>query len=61
MTKLLATCFGVESAQFEKWGLEEESGCLGAELKLVLQKSCPVSRYMRAFLFRSTTPHRRAF
>ncbi|KAF8202116.1 hypothetical protein BJ912DRAFT_943800 [Pholiota molesta] len=41
MTKLLATCFGVDSAQFEKWGLEEESGCLGAELKLVLQKSCP--------------------
>ncbi|KAF9473357.1 hypothetical protein BDN70DRAFT_885925 [Pholiota conissans] len=41
MTKLLADCFGIDSSQFEKWGLEMASGCLGSELKVVLEKSCP--------------------
>ncbi|KAF8817586.1 hypothetical protein BYT27DRAFT_7227272 [Phlegmacium glaucopus] len=40
MTQLLADCFGVEAKVFQKWSLEESSGCLGQELKVVLERSC---------------------
>ncbi|KAF8957438.1 hypothetical protein BDZ97DRAFT_1669960 [Flammula alnicola] len=41
MTQLLADCFGVDLKVFEKWSLEEASGCLGQELKIVLERICP--------------------
>lgn len=43
MTKLLADCFGIETKIFQKWSLEESSGCLGQELKVVLERSCSVN------------------
>lgn len=42
MAKLLEECFGLNSNTFEQWSLEEASGCLGQELKIVLDKSCSV-------------------
>jgi hypothetical protein len=43
MTRLLANCFGLDVQTFEKWSLEEATGCLGQELKLVLERTCSVS------------------
>lgn len=43
MTQLLADCFGVEAEVFQKWSLEESSGCLGQELKVVMEQSCSVN------------------
>ncbi|KAF8159724.1 hypothetical protein B0H34DRAFT_704613 [Crassisporium funariophilum] len=40
MTQLLADSFGVDAKIFQKWGLEEASGCLGQELKVVLERTC---------------------
>lgn len=42
MTRLLAKCFGMDVQTFEKWSLEEASGCLGQELKIVLERTCSV-------------------
>ncbi|KDR65743.1 hypothetical protein GALMADRAFT_148452 [Galerina marginata CBS 339.88] len=41
MTQLLEQCFGIDRKAFEKWSLEDASGCLGQELKVVLDRSCP--------------------
>ncbi|KAF8909426.1 hypothetical protein CPB84DRAFT_1766114 [Gymnopilus junonius] len=41
MTQLLAQCFGIGGKAFEKWSLEEASGCLGQELRVVLERFCP--------------------
>jgi DNA ligase-4 len=43
MAQLLADCFGIENETFESWSLEEATGCLGQELKVVLERSCSVS------------------
>lgn len=43
LTQLLADCFGVEAKVFQKWSLEASSGCLGQELKVVLERSCSVN------------------
>lgn len=49
MTQLLADCFGVEPKLFQKWSLEEASGCLGQELKVVLERSYSVNFSLSLF------------
>jgi len=44
MAQLLADCFGIDNKAFENWSQEEATGCLGQELKVVLQRSCSVSK-----------------
>jgi DNA ligase-4 len=48
MVQLLADCFGIDNKTFENWSQEEATGCLGQELKVVLQRSCSVSKPIRA-------------
>lgn len=43
MAQLLADCFGIDSKTFETWSLEQATGCLGQELKVVLQRSSSVN------------------
>jgi len=43
MVQTLADCFGVDVKVFDRWSLEEASGCLGQELKIVLERTCPVN------------------
>jgi hypothetical protein len=63
MSQLLADCFGVEAKFFQKWSLEESSGCLGQELRIVLERSCSVNfSSSHFFLFGHAEPlagHRR--
>lgn len=40
LAECLAHVFGVDSEQFRAWNAEEASGCLGQEVKIVLQRSC---------------------
>ena len=50
MTRLLADCFGIDIKTFEKWSLEEATGCLGQELRIVLERTCSVSALLPASL-----------
>ena len=43
MARLLADCFGIDYMAFDSWSLEEATGCLGQEVKVVLERSCSVS------------------
>lgn len=42
LSQHLAECFSVNSQNFQSWCSENSSGCLGAEVKVVLDKICPV-------------------
>ncbi|KAF9556668.1 DNA ligase/mRNA capping enzyme [Agrocybe pediades] len=43
MASLLQDCFGIEKKKFDRRALEQSSGCLGQELRNVLEKTCPNS------------------
>lgn len=42
LAECLAHIFGVDSEKFRAWNAEAASGCLGQEVKIVLQRSCHV-------------------
>lgn len=50
MMRLLADCFGIDIKTFETWSLEEATGCLGQELRIVLERTCSVSALLPALL-----------
>ncbi|CAA7267386.1 unnamed protein product [Cyclocybe aegerita] len=41
MTKLLLNCYGLNARKFDENSLNEASGCLGQELRVVLEGTCP--------------------
>ena len=42
LAQCLAECLGVNAQKLERWCLQGSSGCLGKELEITLEKSCPV-------------------
>lgn len=42
LAQYLAECFGVDGKRFQGWFSESSSGCLGNELRLTLERICPV-------------------
>lgn len=48
MARLLADCFGIDHKAFDSWSLEEATGCLGQEMKVVLERSCSVIKNLPA-------------
>lgn len=60
MAKLLQDCYIIQEESFDKWSLEESSGCLGQELRVVLNQRTSVSRPLVTYvscmlLIRTTT------
>ncbi|KAJ3500871.1 hypothetical protein NLJ89_g9598 [Agrocybe chaxingu] len=41
MTKLLLNCYGLDARKFDENSLNEASACLGQELRVVLERTCP--------------------
>lgn len=51
LAECLTHVFGVDSENFRAWNAEEASGCLGQEVKIVLQRSCHVCSDQFIFFF----------
>ncbi|KAG5653322.1 hypothetical protein H0H81_001062 [Sphagnurus paluster] len=41
LSQHIANCFAIDSGSLQRWLSDNASGCLGEELRLVLEKTCP--------------------